>query len=444
MPYIPHTSSQIKEMLQDIGVKSIEDLFSSVPSSIRIEELLLPSGLSEEEVKREIERCAKKIRPLSSFNSFLGAGLYSHYIPSALSSLVFQPQFLTAYTPYQPEVSQGILQALFEYQSYICILTGMDVSNASLYDGATSLSEAILMSLRINKKEVVLLSKTIHPEYREVVYTYLKPHGIVVKEIPYEVCGLVDIDWIEDNLDDASCVCIQSPNFFGLIEDLQKLGRLLERKQTLFILVTNPGSLAVLKEPALCGVDIVCGEGQPLGGMLSLGGNTFGFIATKNQYLRQLPGRIVGATTDREGKRAFCLTLQTREQHIRREKATSNICTNHSLGAIGAAIYLSLLGREGFKELAIFSMNLAHYLFQRLKELGEIEFPFDTCFFNEFIWKIDNASLILKELYKRKIIAGFPIERFYPELKNCILSFCSEIKRKEDIDEFVEALKSII
>ena len=446
MPYILNTPSQIKEMLEVVGLHSLEELFSHLPPSLRIRgELSLPSGLSEEELIRVVKRLAKKNKPLSKFNSFLGGGIYPHYIPSPLNHLIGRAEFYTAYTPYQAEASQGSLQAIFEYQTYICLLTGMEVSNASLYDGATSLAEAVLMSLRIKRRSKVLICESIHPEYRAVLHTYLKGSDFLVEEIKFNRDGFLDLDTLKEKIDDrVACVCIQSPNFFGLIEDLETINEIVKKKGILVILVTNPVSLAILKEPAKLGADIVCGEGQVLGRACAWGGETFGWLATKRDYLRHLPGRIVGKTVDREGKESFCLTLQTREQHIRREKATSNICSNHSLNAIAGAIYLSLLGKEGLKKVALYSLNLAYYLYRCLEDIKEIKLVFPSPFFNEFVWQVNNSYQVWEALYSKSIIPGLMLEKFYPQLKDCILTSCTEIKTKEEIDDFVMCLKEVV
>ncbi|HIE35662.1 MAG TPA: aminomethyl-transferring glycine dehydrogenase subunit GcvPA [Candidatus Omnitrophica bacterium] len=446
MYYLPHTEEEIKEMLKEIGVNRVEELYSTVPSSIRLKQSLnLESSLSEKEVKGKIEKIAQKNHPLCNFNSFLGAGCYQHYLPNALKFILSRSEFTTSYTPYQAECSQGTLQALYEYQSYICLLTGMEASNASLLDGASSLAEAVLMSLRITRKKKVLVAKTIHPRYRQVLSTYLSGFNFLIQGIEFDKGGFVDLEDLKSHLDsECACFCFQNPNFFGLIEDVERLAQLVKEKEILPILVVNPLSLAILKEPASLGVEIVCGDGQILGGALSFGGPSFGFLATKEKYLRQIPGRIVGETHDLEGKRCFCLTLQTREQHIRRGKATSNICSNQSLNAIACAVYLSLLGKEEFYKVALYSLNLTHYLFECLKEIKRIAFPFQARFFNEFVWQADNCKRILEFLYKKKIIAGYYLGADYPSLKNAILSCCTEIKTKEEIDEFVSILKFLL
>jgi glycine dehydrogenase subunit 1 len=372
-------------------------------------------------------------------------GCYKHYLPSALKFIINRSEFTTSYTPYQAECSQGTLQALYEYQSYVCLLTGMQVSNASLLDGASSLAEAVLMSLRITQKKKVLVAKTIHPQYRKVLSTYLSGYDFIIQEIEFDKEGFVDLEDLKSYLDKTcACFCFQNPNFFGLIEDVEKICSLIKGKEILPILVVNPLSLAILKEPASLGVEIVCGDGNGLGGSLSFGGPSFGFLATKEKYLRQMPGRIVGETQDLEGKRCFCLTLQTREQHIRREKATSNICSNQSLNAIAFCVYLALLGKEDFFKFALYSLNLTHYLFERLKEIEKVNFPFSSRFFNEFVWEIDFCEEILESLYKKKIIPGYYLGKDYPSLKKAILSCCTETKTKEEIDEFVKTLKEII
>jgi glycine dehydrogenase subunit 1 len=446
MPYILNTESDIREMLRVIGLSSLDDLYKHLPAKIKISgELNIPSGLSEQEVGQSLRILADKNKTLNSFNSFLGAGAYNHYIPSALKPLISRAEFLTAYTPYQAECSQGILQAIYEYQSYICLLTGMDVSNASLFDGASSLAESVLMSLRITKRNKVIISSAVSPEYRKTLYTYLSGFNFKIQEIDFDATGITNIDVLREALDEnTACFALQSPNFFGIIEDTEKVSSLAKEKGALTVLVANPMSLSLLKEPAKRGVDIVCGDGQVLGGNISLGGPSFGFIATKNEYLRQMPGRIVGKTVDRENKVAYCLTLQAREQHIKREKATSNICSNQSLNAIQSAIYLSLMGKDGLRECALYSLNLAHYLYEKLKEIDKVKLSFSQNFFNEFVWQVDNGKGVMKKLHKEKIIAGLSLDSISPKLKNSILSCCTEIKTKEQIDNFTETLKKIL
>lgn len=446
MPYILNTDQDVKEMLSAIGVNSLEELYAQLPLQIKLNKPLnLPSGLSEDKTKKILEVLSKKNIPIKEFNSFMGAGCYDHYIPSALGALISRAEFLTAYTPYQAEISQGILQAIYEYQTYICLLTGMDVTNASLFDGASSLAESVLMSLRLTRRKKIIISAAVHPEYRKVLQTYLSGRRFSIKEINFGKNGLTDVRAIGSLIDnDTACFAFQSPNFFGCIEDAKAIASLAKEKGALSVLVTSPLTLAILKEPNGLGIDIVCGDGQTLGGNLNLGGPSFGFLAAKSEYLRQLPGRIVGKTVDKEGKPAYCLTLQAREQHIRRQNATSNICSNQSLNAILAAIYLSLMGKDGIEKAALYSLNLTHYFYGRLKEIEAITFPFSAPFFNEFIWQIKGAKKNINKLYRKKIIAGFYLGDSYRELKDCILSCCTEKKTKEEIDGFIEALKDIL
>ena len=446
MPYILNTQKDIQDMLKAVGVSSIEQLYSQIPDQVRLKKPLnLESGYSELDVKRRLTQLASKNIPSDNLNSFLGAGCYDHYIPAALAAIIAQPQFLTAYTPYQAECSQGILQAIYEYQSFMCILTGMDISNASLLDGASGFSEAVLMSLRITKKKKIILAGGLNPEYKQTLKTYLSGFNFVIEEIPLDDQGVVNKQKLKLALSkDVACCAFSSPNFFGLIEDISSIVDMAKAKGALTVMITNPLSLAIIREPAEFGVDIVCGDGQPFGGSLNLGGSSFGFLTTKEQYLRQVPGRIVGKTTDKEGKVAYCLTLQTREQHIRREKATSNICSNQSLNAIAASVYLSLLGSEGLKNVATISFNNVQYLYQRLKEVRGILVPYPSQVFNEFVWEVDDAPRIIKLLYEKNIIAGYNLGKISDKYENKVLSCCTEKKTKEDIDNFVNSLAEVL
>ncbi|MEI8348814.1 MAG: aminomethyl-transferring glycine dehydrogenase subunit GcvPA [Candidatus Omnitrophota bacterium] len=443
MPYILNTEKDIQEMLAAIGVHSMEDLYAHLPREILISQpLQLGSGLSEQEVDEYTKKLAEKNTPIAGFNSFLGAGCYEHYIPAALNYIISRAEFNTAYTPYQAESSQGILQAIYEYQSYICLLTGMDASNASLFDGASSVAESVLMALRISQRKKVLIASTVHPEYKKTLQTYLSGLDFITTEVGCGEDGFVDMQALcELSSDEVACIVLQSPNFFGLIENNEQLCAAARSKGVLSVLVTNPSGLSILKEPLSQGFDIVCGDGQTLGQEMHLGGPSFGFLATKNSFLRQMPGRIVGKTVDTNGRPAYCLTLQAREQHIRREKATSNICSNQSLNAIAAAVYLSLMGEEGMRQAGLYALNLTHYLYEQMKEIKEIRFPFSSRFYNEFVWQIPNAQKVIDKLYKKNIIAGFYVGNFYPQLKDCVLSCCTEKKTKEDIDSFVAALR---
>ena len=446
MPYILNTKEDIKKMLKVIGVSSIDELYSSIPLKVRLDSPLgIPEGCSEQEVRRVVKGLSDKNTTLDKFNSFLGAGCYDHYVPAALPFILSHPQFLTAYTPYQAECSQGILQAIYEYQSFLCLLTGMDISNASLLDGASSVAEAVLMSLRITRRRKIILAGVIHPEYKETLYTYLAGFDFVIEEVVLGDDGLVDTEALKRILDDETAACVfSSPNFFGLIEDTEGLRAIANSKGALTVMLTNPLALMLFKEPGALGVDIVCGDGQPLGGSLNFGGPSFGFLTVRKDYLRQMPGRIVGKTKDLEGKDAFCLTLQTREQHIRREKATSNICSNQSLNAIAAAIYFSLMGRAGLKDAALYSLNNTQYLYRRLKEVRGVKIPYSSQVFNEFVWEVENPGKVKEELYKKGIIAGYYLGDKFPQCKNGILSCCTEKKNKEDIDNFVNTLAGVL
>jgi len=446
MPYILNTKDDVEKMLKAIGASSIDQLYSLLPSEIKLDSPLnIPNSKSEQEIRRMVKGLSDKNKPVEKFNSFLGAGCYDHYIPAALPFILSRSQFITAYTPYQAECSQGILQAIYEYQSFLCLLTGMDVSNASLLDGASALSEAILMSLRVTKRNKIILLGAIHPEYKETVYTYLSGFDFTIQEIEPGEDGLVDSQALRSAVDEKTACCVfSSPNFFGLIESSDQISAIIKAKGALSVMLTNPLSLAILKEPGLLGVDIVCGDGQPLGGALNFGGPSFGFLVTIKDYLRQIPGRIVGKTKDREGSDAYCLTLQTREQHIRREKATSNICSNQSLNAIASAIYLSLIGRNGLKDLALYSVNNTQYLYQRLKEVRGVRIPYSSCVFNEFVWEVEDAPRIIAELYKKNIIVGYYLGNKFNQYKNSILSCCTEKKSKEDMDNFVNTLGEVL
>lgn len=446
MPYILNTEKVQKEMLKAIGRKSMEELYRQIPFSLRLNSLLdLAKGLSEYEVKKHVESLCARNKTLDSFNSFLGAGSYDHYLPAALPFILSRSEFLTAYTPYQAECSQGILQAIYEYQTYMCLLTGMDVSNASLLDGASSLAEAVLMALRITQRKKVMLLGIIHPEYKQTLKTYLSGYDFTIKEIGADDSGITDTVDLAQSLDEGvGCCVVQSPNFFGLVEDIEKLAYLVKEKKSLLILATNPLSLAIFKEPAKLGVDIVCGDGQPLGGNLNFGGPSFGFLAAKREYLRQMPGRIVGKTLDKEGRADYCLTLQTREQHIRREKATSNICSNQSLNTLAAAVYLSLLGEKGLKDVALFSFSNAQYLYQRLSQIRGINIPYPQQIFNEFLWEVEDAENVANKLYQKNIIAGYLVGKEFPQHKDGILSCCTEKKAKEDIDVFANSIAEIL
>jgi glycine dehydrogenase subunit 1 len=439
--YIPHTDEDIRKMLETIGVKKVEDLFGTIAKEHRLSKPLnLPEALGEPDLIRHLQGLQSPI-----LTSFLGAGAYHHFIPAAVSSLISRSEFYTAYTPYQPEISQGTLQAIFEYQTLMCQLTGMEVSNASLYDGASSLAEAVLMAHRIVKRKRVLLSQAIHPEYQKVVQTYIDPDQQELVLVPYKKeDGRTDEKVLLGLLDgEVSAVVIQSPNFFGAIEDLQGIGKEVHQVGGLMIAgFSEAAAYGILTPPGEFGADIVAGEGQSLGIPLSLGGPYLGILTTRNQFVRTMPGRLVGETVDLEEKRGFVLTLATREQHIRREKATSNICTNEGLCALMATIYLSCLGKKGLRELAMMNLSKTEYAKKVVSRVKGCKLPFSSPTFNEFVLEIEgNPENVLDEMRKEKVVGGLSLARFYPELNRHLLVTVTEMITKEEIDRWADALE---
>ncbi|MDA8441045.1 MAG: aminomethyl-transferring glycine dehydrogenase subunit GcvPA [Peptococcaceae bacterium] len=445
MNFIPNSTEQRQAMLERIGVKDMGELFSDVPSNIKLQRTLdIPEGLSEQEVVRHMHELAAKNVNLQEYTSFLGAGAYEHYIPSFVNQLLLRSEFYTAYTPYQPEISQGTLTAIYEFQSMVCELTGMDVANASMYDGATALAEAGLMACDITRRDQVIVSQTIHPEYREVIRTYLYGRDVEVLEIPY-ANGVTDLTTLAKLISDkTAAVLIQIPNFFGALEDGNKLGELAHAAGALLAVAVNPVSLGLVQPPAAYGADIVAGEGQPFGNPINFGGPFLGFLACKEKYMRRMPGRIVGATHDRNGKPAFVLTLQAREQHIRREKATSNICSNEALCGLAFTMHLSALGKHGIGKLARLNLHKAHYAASQISKLPGFELAFTTPYFNEFVIKtaVEPAKINAK-LLEAKILGGLDLGRFFPELTKHILFCVTETKSKADIDRLVATLEAI-
>ncbi|MBI3754991.1 MAG: aminomethyl-transferring glycine dehydrogenase subunit GcvPA, partial [Deltaproteobacteria bacterium] len=435
MSYIPHTEKDIQEMLDAVGVASVEELFKPIPDNLRLKKPLnLPASLSEQELHQKLSALGKKNATVDEYISFLGAGAYHHYIPSVVNHLILRSEFYTAYTPYQPEISQGTLQAIFEYQTLICQLTGMEVANASMYDGASATAEAVLMARRITNRAKVILNAALHPEYREVVKTYLSGNRDNIKEVFYcTETGRTLPDAIEKLLDkDTSCVVIQSPNFFGSIEDIKTISEVVHKNNSILIVaITEPISLGLLKPPGELGADIVVGEGQAFGNGLNFGGPYLGFFATLEKYLRQMPGRLVGETVDKNGKRGYILTMATREQHIRREKATSNICTNEGLCALSATIYLTAIGKNGLMELARLNLSKAEYLKNGLANIKGIKPAFTAPTFNEFVIEVEKEpDAVLKVLLKKGIIVGLPLKKFYSELSRHILLCATEMNSK--------------
>jgi len=442
--YIPHTKEDVKKMLEAIGLKKVEDLFGVIPKESKLSKPLnLPEPLSEPDLIRHLQGLQV---PVTS--SFLGAGAYHHFIPAVVSSLVSRSEFYTAYTPYQPEISQGTLQAIFEYQTLMCQLTGMEVSNASLYDGASSLAEAVLMAHRITRRRKVLLSGAIHPEYRKVIQTYIDPDQQEVVLIPFKKDeGRTDEKVLFDHLkEDVSAVVIQSPNFFGVIEDLHPIGKKVHDLGGLMIVgFSEAVGYGILQPPGAMGADIVAGEGQSLGIPVSYGGPYLGIFTTQEKFVRNMPGRLVGETVDLEEKRGFVLTLATREQHIRRERATSNICTNEGLCALMATIFLSCLGKEGLKELAMMNLSKAEYAKKAISRIRGCKPNFTAPTFNEFVLQIEKEpEEVLEKLKKEKILGGLPLAKFYPELHHHLLITVTEMNTKEEIDRWADILEQAL
>lgn len=447
MSYISLSDQDKKEMLDRIGVSSPEELFCCFPEDIRLKRgLHLPAAMPEPELLRHFEALAAK-NVYAKCLSFLGAGSYVHFIPSVVDYLSSRGEFVTPYTPYQPEVSQGTLQLIFEYQTLICQLTGMDIANASLYDGASAAAEAVLMAHRLNGKSKVLVARTLHPQYRETIGTYTKNLAVTVEEAGFGENGEIDLEALAEKLDkDVSAVMIQFPNFFGVVENLKKIGELVHSRQALLIVaVAEAASLGILEAPGRLGADIVCGEAQSFGLAPSFGGPYLGFMGCMKDFLRQLPGRIAGQTKDVDGNRGFVLTLSTREQHIRREKATSNICTNQALCALRATMFLETLGQLGLKEMALQNIQKANYAAGRLARVKGIKRKFAGNIFNEFVLEFPkDLQKVNDDLKHKGVVGGLALGRFYPELKNCGLFCVTEVHQKEEIDRLASLVEEAL
>ena len=433
--YMPHTEEEIKQMLDKIGVETIEELYSDVPGEVIFKgEYSIPSSMSEIELRKHFKELGEKNKPLIIFG---GLGAYDHYSPSVIPHLLSRSEFYTAYTPYQPEISQGTLQYIFEYQSMISELTGMEATNASMYDGATAAAETMFMLVASSKKKNrVLISSTILDHVRKVVATYMKFHGVALTEIP-EKDGVTDMDAIKTELEkgDVAGVMVPTPNKYGIIEDFTGLAELVHSYKSYLAMYADPSALALLKTPAEWGADVACGDGQTLGMPLTFGGPYLGFISCSKSMLRKMPGRIVGATKDIDGKRGFVLTLQAREQHIRREKATSNICSNQSLMALYATIYLSLMGDKGLREVNILSCDGAHYLYNKLIESGKFHEVYDKPFLKEFVVKTDlDIEKLNKYLLDHGFMGGIALE------DGKVAFAVTEKRSKEEIDELVKLI----
>ena len=448
MRFIPHTEQDIREMLETIGIQNVDQLFNGIPAGLRLGDtpLRLPSALSESEVVDKLRQIQKRNPDPEEMSSFLGAGAYRHYSPAVIGSLIQRGEFSTSYTPYQAEVSQGTLQAIFEFQTMIAMLTGMDVVNASMYDGASALAEAVLMAHRINKKSEYLIASSVHPEYRQTVETYLRGTNHQLVNVPYDSTGKTDLEFILKNLNNrVSAVVLQSPNFFGIVEEYEELGKELAEQGTLLIVVVaEPLSLGILKPPGERLADIVVGEAQSFGLPVSYGGPYAGFFATREKFVRQMPGRLAGETVDRRGRRSFVLTLSTREQFIRREKATSNICTNQGLCMLAVTIYLAVMGKQGLRELALLNLSKTDYMKKKLSKIQGFEMRFSGDTFNEVVLKCPKpANQIRDALLEYKILAGLPLGSYYPELDNSLLLCATELNTVEDIDLLADKLEAV-
>lgn len=445
MDYIQNTSSDVSAMLQAIGVGSIEDLFASIPPSLRLKRPLeLPPPLSEPELQAHLESLAARNRVFESGRCFLGAGLARRFVPAVVDALGGRAEFVTAYTPYQAEASQGTLQHIFEFQTMICELTALDVANASHYDGATAAQEALAMAVAHTGRPRVVLSAALHPHYRSVIRTLFRARGIQILEVAH-VHGATPVSTLRAAAEGAAGVVLQNPNFFGCLEDLEGAARAAHEAGALAVAVVEPFSLTLLKPPGECGCDIAAGEAQPLGGEPSFGGPGCGFLAARREFLRRMPGRIVGQTLDAEGRRGFVLTLQTREQHIRREKASSNICTNQTLMALRAAIAMSALGPRGIRRAAELSVLRAHELAERLEHgPASLKLSFRAPFFNEFVLRIPRAASVLRYLLDQGFLAGLDLQPFGLSLRDHVLLSCTELHTPEDLENFAAALEKAV
>lgn len=446
MNYIPHTDFERREMLDTIGVNKLDDLFDAVPAKYRFPDLNLPEALTEMEALWELQSLADANADMNHYACFLGAGAYNHYIPSLVDHVIRRGEFFSAYTPYQPEVSQGTLQAIFEFQSMIGNLTGFEICTASHYDGATAFTEAALMAINITGRRKVVVSPAVHPHYRQTLRTYVQfktdlrvtgdESADTVSRID-ELLNLVD--------EDTACLCIANPNFFGQFEEVSGIAEQVHAKGALLVTAVNPMSLGLFKPPADYGVDVAVGEGQPLGIPLSFGGPYLGFFATRREFMRRIPGRIVGETVDKEGRRGYVLTLKTREQDIRREKATSNICTNQGLMALAACVYMSALGRHGLRQVAELCYHKAHYAADRIGRLDGYTVWNNRPFFNEFVVECPLPVSEINDylLNEHDIIGGFDLSKDYPHLRNHMLVCCTETNTRDEIDELIEALSKL-
>ena len=453
MRYTPATCEQREAMLRAVGVSTVDGLFEDIPQAVRLAGgLKLPGGLSELELSEHLKALAGRNRHADELVSFLGAGCYDHYVPAIVDAVVSKPSFFTAYTPYQPEVSQGTLQAIYEFQTMIASLTGMDFANASMYDGATALVEAALMAARITKRDRVVASGSLHPEWRSTVATYARAGTIVLEECG-SLDGTTDLGRLASLVDEeTAAVLVSQPSFYGTLEDLEAVARIAHEVGAVLVVAANPILLGTIEAPAAFGADVVVGEGQPLGLPMSFGGPGFGFFACREAHIRQIPGRVVGRTVDADGRSGYALTMQTREQHIRREKATSNICSNHALAALAGSVYLSSVGAEGLAGIGNACIARAHYLRGRLIETGRFSAPWDAGFAHEFVLRYDgDVESMQVALLARGYLAGYAlsrVERPDPGLSaevagSLVLFAATERRTRTQIDAFVEEVASL-
>lgn len=444
-PYIPATHEDEQKMLKACNVSSIDDLFSDIPDDLKLNrDLNLDESKSELEVSEIITKMADK--NIDDLTCFLGAGAYDHYIPSLIKSITSRSEFYTAYTPYQAEISQGTLQSIFEFQSMIAEITKMDIANASMYDGATAAVEACIMAVGKTRRNKIVVPKTVHPETRQILKTYLQFKDVEVVEVDYDrEYGTTDLNKLKEVVgEETACILVQNPNFFGVIEDVDEIGSIARDNKAMYVMSVNPITLSILKSPGEVGADIAVGDAQPLGNSLNFGGPYVGFLAIKSGLIRKMPGRVVGQTVDADGKRCYALTLQTREQHVRREKATSNICSNQGLNALIASIYLATMGKKGYQEVAMQNMQKSHYAYKKFDESKNFDPVFKGKFFNEFVVKSPMPVEELNEkLLENKILGGYDLGKDYEELKGCVLMCVTEKRTAKEIDNLVNLMEGM-
>lgn len=443
--YLPMTIEDKEDMLSFLGIEDVNELFSDIPEEIRLKgKLNIPEALSEPETVRHFNRLAGKNVNSMEYAYFLGAGIYDHYIPSTVNHVISRSEFYTAYTPYQPEISQGELQAIFEFQTMICELTGMEVANSSMYDGPTALAEAANLAVGGAKGKKVVISRAVHPEARAILQVNAKGQNYEVVEVDVKN-GKTDLQALEEAVDESvAAVIVQYPNFFGTIEDVAAIEEIAHKHKGLFVVSSNPLALGALQPPGAFGADIVVGDTQPFGIPMQFGGPSCGYFAVREKLMRKIPGRIVGQTVDQEGRRGFVLTLQAREQHIRREKATSNICSNQALNALAASVAMSALGKQGVQEVAWLNVQKSQYAKNQIAALDQYEIAFDVPVFNEFVIKVPGSVAdINRKLLEQKIVGGYDLGRDYPELAGHMLLAVTEMRTKEEIDSLVQGLEEI-